>query len=80
MFCVYSEAAGTTVKDTFNMSRNSLYNGNMAEDGYIYISIYYWGTPAPTGAHGESQFTEKLVWLILIIKLWQPEKFWSGIL
>ena len=49
VFYVYSEPAGTTVKDSYNVSRNSPYNGNMAEDGYIYISIDNRGTPAPKG-------------------------------
>ena len=49
VFYVYSEPAGTTVKDTYNVSRNRNYNGNMAEDGYIYISLDNRGTPAPKG-------------------------------
>lgn len=49
LFYVYSEPAGTTVKDTYNVSRNRNYNGNMAEDGYIYISLDNRGTPAPKG-------------------------------
>jgi dipeptidyl-peptidase-4 len=49
VFYVYSEPAGTTVKDTYNVSRNRNYNGSMAEDGYIYISLDNRGTPAPKG-------------------------------
>ena len=49
VFYVYSEPAGTTVKDTYNVSGNRNYNGNMAEDGYIYISLDNRGTPAPKG-------------------------------
>jgi dipeptidyl-peptidase-4 len=49
VFYVYSEPAGTTVKDTYNVGENRNYNGNMAEDGYLYISLDNRGTPAPKG-------------------------------
>ena len=49
VFYVYSEPAGTTVKDIYNVSENRHYNGNMAEDGYLYISLDNRGTPAPKG-------------------------------
>lgn len=49
VFFVYSEPAMTTVNDTYNAGRNGYYNGNMAEDGYIYISLDNRGTPAPKG-------------------------------
>ncbi len=49
VFYVYSEASSTTVNDTYNVSRNWAYRGNMADDGYIYISLDNRGTPAPKG-------------------------------
>ena len=49
VFYVYSEPAGTTVNDTYNTSKNRLYNGDMAKDGYIYISLDNRGTPSPKG-------------------------------
>ncbi|MGM0944526.1 MAG: S9 family peptidase [Bacteroidota bacterium] len=49
VFYVYTEPWGANVKDTFGVGRNRLYDGNMAEDGYIYISIDNRGTPAPKG-------------------------------
>jgi len=49
VFYVYSEPAGTTVKDIYNVGGNRNYNGNMAEDGYLYISLDNRGTPAPKG-------------------------------
>lgn len=49
VFYVYTEPAGTTVNDTYGAGRNGNYNGNMAEDGYIYISLDNRGTPAPKG-------------------------------
>jgi len=49
VFYVYTEPAGATVSDVFDVSSNSLYAGDMAADGYIYISIDNRGTPAPKG-------------------------------
>ncbi|MDO7173088.1 S9 family peptidase [Mariniflexile sp. AS56] len=49
VFYVYTEPAGTTVNDTYGAGRNRNYNGNMADDGYIYISLDNRGTPAPKG-------------------------------
>ena len=49
VFYVYSEPAAQTVVNRFGVGRNSLYNGNMAADGYVYISIDNRGTPAPKG-------------------------------
>jgi dipeptidyl-peptidase-4 len=49
LFLVYTEPWGATVKDTFGVGRNRNYEGDMAEDGYIYISVDNRGTPAPKG-------------------------------
>ncbi|MCS5490211.1 S9 family peptidase [Algoriphagus limi] len=49
VFYVYTEPWGANVKDTYGVGRNRLYEGDMAEDGYIYISIDNRGTPAPKG-------------------------------
>ncbi|HEY1054194.1 MAG TPA: DPP IV N-terminal domain-containing protein, partial [Emticicia sp.] len=49
VFTVYSEPAAQTVIDRFGVGRNGLYKGNMAEDGYIYLSLDNRGTPAPKG-------------------------------
>lgn len=49
VFYVYTEPAGTTVMDSYGISNNSLYNGDMADDGYIYISVDNRGTPAQKG-------------------------------
>ncbi|WP_339628310.1 S9 family peptidase [uncultured Maribacter sp.] len=60
VFYVYSEPAGTTVKDTYNVSGNRNYNGNMAEDGYIYISLDNRGTPAPKGRAWRKSIYKKI--------------------
>jgi dipeptidyl-peptidase 4 len=49
LFNVYSEPAGATVRDVFGINRNSLFKGDMAEEGYIYASLDGRGTPAPKG-------------------------------
>jgi len=49
VFYVYSEPAGATVVDAYGATRNYQYAGNMADDGYIYISLDNRGTPAPKG-------------------------------
>ena len=49
VFYVYTEPAGTTVTDIYGAGNNFLYNGDMAQDGYIYISMDNRGTPAPKG-------------------------------
>lgn len=49
VFYVYSEPAGATVTDQFGTGQNFLFNGDMAEEGYIYMSIDNRGTPAPKG-------------------------------
>lgn len=50
VFYVYGEPATQTVKDEYGSSVNYLYNGDMAADGYVYISFDNRGTPAPKGA------------------------------
>lgn len=49
LFYVYTEPAGATVTDTYGIGSNELYAGDMAEDGYIYISVENRGTPVPKG-------------------------------
>lgn len=59
VFYVYSEPASTTVTDTYNVAR-SLYNGNMAKDGYVYISLDNRGTPAPKGRKWRKSIYRKI--------------------
>jgi dipeptidyl-peptidase-4 len=49
VYMVYGEPASSTVKDTYGTGRNRIYEGNMAEDGYIYASMDNRGTPSPKG-------------------------------
>ena len=49
VFYVYGEPAAQTVTDDFGTGNNFLYKGDMAKDGYIYMSIDNRGTPALKG-------------------------------
>ena len=49
LFYVYTEPAGATVKNRWGVGATGLYTGNLAQDGYIYISMDGRGTPAPKG-------------------------------
>lgn len=49
VFYVYTEPWGQNVTDQFGVEGNFLYQGSMAKDGYIYISIDNRGTPVPKG-------------------------------
>lgn len=49
VFYVYGEPASQTVVDDFGTGLNNLYQGNMANDGYIYMSVEGRGAPAPKG-------------------------------
>lgn len=49
VFYVYTEPWGQNVKDEYGVGSNRMYAGDMAKDGYIYISIDNRGTPVPKG-------------------------------
>ncbi|MEO5999073.1 MAG: DPP IV N-terminal domain-containing protein [Chitinophagaceae bacterium] len=49
LFYVYSEPASQTVTDAYGRTGTRLFNGDMAEEGYIQISLDNRGTPAPKG-------------------------------
>lgn len=51
VFYVYGEPASQTAADVFGAGRNFLYAGDMAKDGYIYISMDNRGAPVPKGAN-----------------------------
>ncbi len=49
VFYVYGEPAAQTVTDEYGTGNNFLYTGDMARDGYIYMSVENRGTPALKG-------------------------------
>lgn len=50
VFYVYGEPASSTAADVWGAGSNRLYAGDMAKDGYIYISMDNRGAPVPKGA------------------------------
>jgi dipeptidyl-peptidase-4 len=60
VFYVYTEPAEATVVDSYGRGRNFLYMGDMAKDGYIYISLDNRGTPAPKGAAWRKSIYRKI--------------------
>lgn len=59
LFYVYGEPATATVADSYGESKNPNYKGDMAEDGYIYISLDNRGTPAPKGREWRKSIYKK---------------------
>jgi dipeptidyl-peptidase-4 len=60
VFLVYTEPASATVSDSYRAGRNFLYAGDMAEDGYIYMSLDNRGTPAPKGSAWRKSIYRKI--------------------
>lgn len=49
LFYVYSYPGTHTVYDGWGLGRSSIYNGDLAEDGYLYISLDNRGSDLPKG-------------------------------
>ncbi|QNK63583.1 S9 family peptidase [Pedobacter sp. PAMC26386] len=60
VFYVYGEPGSQTVLDTYGAGHNFLYEGDMAKDGYIYISIENRGTPAAKGREFRKSIYQKI--------------------
>ena len=60
VFYVYTEPAGANVHDTYGADDNFLFNGDMAEEGYIYITIDNRGTPTPKGRNWRKSIYRKI--------------------
>jgi dipeptidyl-peptidase 4 len=60
LFYVYSEPAAQTVRDASGSANSFLYNGDIAADGYITISVDGRGTPAPKGAEWRKAIYKKI--------------------
>lgn len=60
VFYVYSEPGSTTVTDDYGTANNRNYIGDMADDGYIYISLDNRGTPAPKGSAWRKSIYSKI--------------------
>ena len=60
VFYVYTEPAGQNAKDQYGAGNNRMYKGNMADDGYIYITVDNRGTPAPKGREWRKSIYRKI--------------------
>ncbi len=60
LFFVYTEPWGQLVKDNWGAGYNYMYNGNLAQDGYIYIAIDNRGTPVPKGREWRKSVYRKI--------------------
>jgi len=60
VFYVYGEPAATTVNDSYGTAGNFLYNGDMAADGYIQVSLDNRGTPSPKGREWRKSIYKKI--------------------
>ncbi|HCL84388.1 MAG TPA: S9 family peptidase, partial [Chitinophagaceae bacterium] len=60
LFYVYTEPGSATVKDEYGVTRCPVYPGDLARDGYIYISLDNRGTPAPKGAAWRKSIYRKI--------------------
>jgi dipeptidyl-peptidase-4 len=60
VFYVYTEPWGQTAKDEFGTGYNFLYQGSMAADGYIYVSMDNRGTPVPKGKAWRKSVYQKI--------------------
>lgn len=49
LFYVYTEPWGQTATDTWGAGRNFMYQGDLAKDGYIYVTMDNRGTPVAKG-------------------------------
>lgn len=60
VFYVYTEPAGQNAKDQWGAGSNGMYVGNMAKEGYIYITMDNRGTPAPKGREWRKSIYRKI--------------------
>ncbi len=60
VFYVYGEPASTTVDDSWGAANDFIYNGDLAADGYIHVSIDNRGTPAPKGREWRKAIYRKI--------------------
>ena len=60
VFYVYGEPAATTVDDSWGAAGNFLYDGDMAADGYVQVSLDNRGTPSPKGREWRKSIYKKI--------------------
>ena len=60
VFYVYGEPAGSTVNDVFGVGQNRMFQGDMAQAGYIYVALDNRGTPNLKGAAWRKSIYRKI--------------------
>ena len=60
VFYVYGEPASTTVDDSYGAAGNFLYDGDIAADGYVQVSLDNRGTPSPKGREWRKSIYKKI--------------------
>jgi dipeptidyl-peptidase-4 len=60
MFFVYSYPGTSTVKDTYSSRSCRIYDGDLAEDGYLYISVDNRGSVLPKGRKWRKAIYQKV--------------------
>lgn len=75
VFYVYGEPGAQTVLDNEGAGYNYLYKGDMAKDGYVYISIDNRGTPAPKGREWRKAIYKKSVGSTSATRQWTQKKY-----
>jgi dipeptidyl-peptidase-4 len=59
VFYVYTEPGSPTVTDTYGTAENFVYEGDMRQDGYVYISVDNRGTPVAKGREWRKSYYRK---------------------
>ena len=60
LFYFYSEPAKQTSLNRYGAGINSLYKGNLSDDGYVYVTFDGRGTPAPKGREWRKAIYKKI--------------------
>ncbi|MBK7475302.1 MAG: DPP IV N-terminal domain-containing protein [Haliscomenobacter sp.] len=60
VFYVYGEPASATVNDRYGVGDNFVFDGDLAAEGYIHISLDNRGTPAPKGRQWRKSIYRKI--------------------
>ncbi|NWJ50483.1 MAG: DPP IV N-terminal domain-containing protein [Bacteroidetes bacterium] len=59
-FTVYGEPAACTVTDRYGVGNDSQFGGNIADKGYLYVSVENRGAPAPRGREWRKAIYRKI--------------------
>jgi dipeptidyl-peptidase-4 len=60
LFFVYTEPWGANVHDSWGTADNYLFDGDLAKEGYIYVSLDNRGTPVPKGREWRKSIYRKI--------------------